>query len=130
MNHHHDYYYCYYRFLLDQTTNEPITDETLTNLDINYGFEMIRLNGLPASTLELAKTINFNSETGELQLNELQTQWNSHKDVRNRIQARCIAVINYPQTDQYPHQGVQRYASPYFLVNVPKDIEAIPDYVD
>ncbi|CAH8501579.1 unnamed protein product [Schistosoma rodhaini] len=113
---------------MNQTTNEPLTDETTTDIEINYGIEMIRLNGLPASTLELTKTIDLDPKTGLIKLNELRNQFND-KDVRNRIQTRCIAEINY-KSDKYLDQGIQRYASPYFLVNVPKDIEAIPDYID
>ncbi|CAH8496321.1 unnamed protein product [Schistosoma guineensis] len=113
---------------MNQTTNEPITEETLTDIEINYGLEVIRLNGLPASTLELAKNIDIDPETGKIKLNELRSHLNG-KDVRNRIQARCIAEINY-KSDKYPDQGLQRYGSPYFLVNIPKDVEALPDYID
>ncbi|TNN16729.1 Basement membrane-specific heparan sulfate proteoglycan core, partial [Schistosoma japonicum] len=113
---------------MNQTTNEPITKETTSNIEINYGLEVIHFNGLPASTSVLAKTIDINPETGDIKLNELFSQMNN-KEIRNRVQSRCIAEINY-KSDEYPDQGLQRYSSPYFLVNIPKEIEELPDYID
>ncbi|CAH8492757.1 unnamed protein product [Heterobilharzia americana] len=112
---------------INQTTNEPITQESSSkDVEINYGLEVIRLSKLPASSSELSKSITVNPQTGEIKLTGLHSQADN-QDIRKRIQSRCIAEIKYKSDED---QDVQRYASPYFLVNVPKDIEALPDYVD
>ncbi|CAL8068937.1 unnamed protein product [Calicophoron daubneyi] len=112
--------------VLNATTNEVLTNQPGV-LTIHYGWQLERLNGLPAPPSDIAGALNSDAKTGELQLEGLQAQSEA-----NVTMGRCIAeVIRLEDTMTGVSEAKgRRYASPYFLVNVPPRDEVVPDYVD
>ncbi|CAH8527030.1 unnamed protein product [Dicrocoelium dendriticum] len=108
------------------------TGETFTSprLVVHYGWEFQQSNGLPASTLDVAESVQTNEAKGELKMMQLRTQ----PDIKP-TRGRCVIEL-IPVNDQATLSPTEkgfigrRFSSPYFLINVPPKDEIMPDYAD
>lgn len=107
----------------DASSNEPITDEG-DSRKVSYGWQFVRVNGLPVSSNEVARQVNIDTKTGELRLNNLHSQ-----SKENRTQGKCVVRIVQPDNATGDSE-TKLYGGKFFFVNVPASDELVSTETD